>query len=67
MSLPQVDPDNDRLMTVDEVAKFFSVTKYTVRMWIKDGELPARKLNNKWRILKSEVVKFAQKNWGPND
>lgn len=62
-----VDPDHDRLMTVDEVAKFFAVTKYTVRCWIRDGDIQAKKLNNKWRILKSEVVRYANKNWGEND
>lgn len=61
MTTPILDPDNDRMMTVEEVATFFSVTKHTVRAeWIKNGQLKATKLNGQWRILKSEVIRFAK-------
>lgn len=62
--------DGDRAMRVSEVAKFFSVTTYTVREWLKENErdtahgLKGFKINGQWRALKSEVVIFAQRQYG---
>lgn len=55
-----VDPDTDRLMTVKEVAEFFSVTQYTVRQWINNGTLKGAKVNDKWRVARSEVIRYAK-------
>lgn len=59
-----IDPDTDRLMTVGEIAEFFSVTQYTVRQWINNGTLAGVKVNNKWRVARSAVVAYAQALYG---
>ncbi len=55
---------DDPLMTPKEVAELFRVTPYTVRVWLKDGDLVGIRFNNQWRIRKSEVAKFAERNFG---
>lgn len=37
-------------MTIEEAAESLRVAPNTVRMLIKDGELPARKVGKGWRI-----------------
>ena len=59
-----VDPDTDRYMSVEEVAAFFAVTKYTIREWIKHEKLSAVKISTKWKILKSEVIRYANAQYG---
>lgn len=51
-------PENP-LYGVSTVAKMFDVTTGQVREWISTGKLPARKVQNRWRIQHSDVVKFA--------
>jgi excisionase family DNA binding protein len=50
-------PDQeDRLLSVAEVAQLLSVTEPTVREWIKDGKLQAHRAGARfWRIRQSEV------------
>ena len=50
-------PDNeDRLLSVAEVAGLLSVTEPTVREWIKEGKLKAHRAGARfWRIRQSEV------------
>lgn len=59
-----VDPDTDRYMTVKEIATFFAVKEITVREWLRDGKLTGKKNNDRWRVLKSEVVRYAQELYG---
>lgn len=48
--------NQDRLLSVAEVAKLLSVTEPTVREWIKDGKLQAHRAGARfWRIRQSEV------------
>jgi excisionase family DNA binding protein len=57
---------DDPLMKVSDVAKIFDVTSATVRVWIKDGILPAIKIGNGhyWRVYTSEVTALAQRKYG---
>ncbi|MFZ0970777.1 MAG: helix-turn-helix domain-containing protein [Solirubrobacteraceae bacterium] len=48
--------EQDRLLSVAEVAQLLSVTEPTVREWIKDGKLRAHRAGARfWRIRQSEV------------
>jgi excisionase family DNA binding protein len=48
--------DEDRLLSVAQVAATLSVTEQTVRMWIRDGKLQAQRAGGRfWRIRQSEV------------
>jgi excisionase family DNA binding protein len=55
----------ERFLTVGEVAEIFNVTDYTVRVWLKSGKLNGFKpAGQQWRITQSEVVAFANKQYG---
>jgi excisionase family DNA binding protein len=48
--------DEDRLLSVADVAELLGVTQPTVREWIKDGKLRAHRAGARfWRIRRSEV------------
>jgi len=55
----------DRALDVEQVASIFSVRPATVRLWIRDGRLPAFKVSNvrggrkQWRVMVA-VVKALQ-------
>lgn len=56
---PSEEPDNEvTLYTTDQVAELCQVTAYTVRNWLKDGELRGVKLENQWRIKRSDLLTF---------
>lgn len=63
-----VDIDQDRTFTVQDAAKFLSVTEESVLALIHRGELPASNVNTKpnaqrprWRILSSDLGRFLLK------
>jgi excisionase family DNA binding protein len=64
MTEPVIDPDTDRFMAVKEVAAFFDVRMFTIREWITDGKIKAVKVNGRWKILKSEVIRYANELYG---
>lgn len=51
----------DRLHTVKEVARIFSVEPATVRAWIKGNRLHAIKPAKSWMISRAAMVEFANK------
>jgi excisionase family DNA binding protein len=55
---------DDPLLTVAEVADIFKVSTYTVREWIERGHFKATKVGTRWRIPKSEVVRYANERYG---
>jgi len=48
----------DKVYTPEEVAEQLRVTAYTVRRWLKNGELRAIKLESFWRIPESALQDF---------
>jgi excisionase family DNA binding protein len=42
-------------LTPQEVSDLLRVSVYTVRRWIKDGDLPAYKVGRGWRISEMEI------------
>lgn len=48
--------EEDRLLSVADVARLLSITEPTIREWIKDGKLQAHRAGGRfWRIRQSEV------------
>jgi len=45
------------LWRIDEVAKFFTVTEQTIRMWINDGIIKRFKVSRIVRIPRSEIIR----------
>lgn len=57
-------PKVSRFMSVDEVAEFFDITPATVREWCRVGRLPAARPGRDWKILRENVHKLAQADYG---
>jgi excisionase family DNA binding protein len=51
-------------MPISKVGKMFGVHTSTVRDWVKDGKLPGHKVNNRWYVLRSDVVELARARHG---
>jgi excisionase family DNA binding protein len=47
-------------LTPQEVSDLLQVSVYTVRRWIKQGELPAYKVGRLWRINESDLDKWLE-------
>jgi predicted site-specific integrase-resolvase len=58
--------DDDRYLSTARVAHMFDVTTYTVRDWITSGKIAGVQINGRWKILLSEVTRFANERHGSN-
>lgn len=45
-------------LTPQEVSAILRVSVYTVRRWIKDGDLPAYKIGRGWRIREADIDRW---------
>lgn len=50
--------DEARPLKVREYAAWAGVTPWTVRQWIQQGKIKARKVGHDWRIDPAEKVSF---------
>lgn len=50
-------PHKDRLRP-DEVADFYRVSTGTVRRWIREGKMKAKKVNGRFKIPYKEALKI---------
>ena len=48
-------PENNTLMTVDEVAEFLRLKPETIRSMARRGDLPGIKLGRVWRFRRSSI------------
>ena len=48
----------DKILRVDQLSKFFGVSKKTVWEWCKQGKLPAFKIGKEWKIRQSDLQKL---------
>ncbi len=55
----------DEFLTVEEVAKRLKVKEFTIRDWIRKGELPAYKVGRDYRIRKEDFEEFLKKRRTP--
>ena len=62
------DRQEDRWLTVEQVADRFQVVPETVRRWIRNGVLPALDMGGPkagYRIRESAIEEFVAKRYGP--
>lgn len=52
----------DRWMTIEEVAKYFQVSKDSIYRLAQKGKIPASKLGNLWRFRKEEIDEWMKNN-----
>jgi|GraSoi_2013_60cm_1033757.scaffolds.fasta_scaffold121130_1 excisionase family DNA binding protein len=54
-------PEDDTMLTVQEVAKRLRVNEKTVRAWINSGDLPAFPVGGRgYRISKADLDRFVE-------
>jgi excisionase family DNA binding protein len=51
-------PDNDKIMTIEEVAEYLRLTPQTIYTWAQERKIPAVKLGKEWRFKKSLIDKW---------
>ncbi len=54
--------EQQSFLTPQEVSELLRVSVYTVRRWIKDGDLPAYKVGRGWRISETEIDEWLRDN-----
>lgn len=54
-------PQDEEMLTTEEVAKILRVNVKTVRSWIASGELVAIDIGNEYRISRTNLDKFIEK------
>jgi len=50
--------DNDKIMTLEEVAEYLRVKPQTIYTWAQEKKIPAAKLGKEWRFRKSMIDKW---------
>lgn len=53
-----IEETANRFLTPKEVSNLLQVSVFTVRSWIKQGELPAYKVGRLWRIERSDLNRW---------
>ena len=56
-----IEERNDKMYTVTEVAKMFSVSRQTVLKWINNGKIKAVKVVKVYRIPKEKIDRLIDK------
>jgi putative molybdopterin biosynthesis protein len=54
--------EHQTFLTPQEVSDLLRVSVYTVRRWIKEGDLPAYKVGRGWRISESDIDAWLRRN-----
>lgn len=52
----------EQLLTLEQVAKYLNVDKFTVYRLLADKELPAFKVGNQWRFKRKLIENWLAKN-----
>jgi excisionase family DNA binding protein len=50
--------DNDKIMTLEEVAEYLRVKPQTIYTWAQEKKIPAAKLGKEWRFKKSMIDRW---------
>ena len=48
----------ERLMTIDEVASYMQVSRFTVYRLAKERTIPASKVGRQWRFQREEIERW---------
>jgi len=46
---------DDQLLTLPEIAQTLGMNPSTVRLWVREGRLPAEKVGRKWMVLRADL------------
>ncbi len=53
----------EQLMTIDEVARYMQVSRFTVYRLAKRHSIPATKIGRQWRFQKEEIDRWAREQY----
>ncbi len=56
----------DQLLTLEQVAEYLNVDKFTVYRLLSDKDLPAFKVGNQWRFKRRLIENWLAKNSNTN-
>ena len=56
----------EQLLTLEQVAEYFNVDKFTVYRLLSDKDLPAFKVGNQWRFKRKMIENWLAKNSNAN-
>ena len=57
-SKESIDDVSDKVLTLEEAAKFLKVAPEAIADLLESGELPGRQIAGKWRTTKRAVISF---------
>ena len=60
--MKKIDYSSQRLLTLEQVAEYLNVNKFTVYRLVAQKELPAFKVGNQWRFKRQLVEAWLAKN-----
>jgi excisionase family DNA binding protein len=46
---------DDKILGVEDLAKFFGVSDQTIWRWCKSGKIPAFKIGSQWKVRQSDL------------
>ena len=49
---------DEKLLTVDQVAERLQLRPNTIRIYLREGRLPALKAGRVWRVRESDLLEF---------
>lgn len=52
--------NQERWIDVEEAATYLGVTPETVRAWVKQKDMPARKIGRRWKFKLSEIDEWVK-------
>ncbi len=50
----------DKLLTIDEVAGYLRLNRFTVYRMAERGELPGAKIARRWRFTETDIIRWVQ-------
>jgi len=54
------DKGMEELLTLEELAKYLKISKYTLYKMLENGKIPGFKIANQWRFKKSEIDRWIE-------
>lgn len=59
--MAELNKDTEKWVNLEDIADHLSVSKDTIRIWIKDGKLPFYKAGKMYKFKISEVYEWVRK------
>jgi len=54
------DVTSDRWLSVDEIAAYLGVKRYTIYKWIERKNMPSHKVGSLWKFRKEEIDEWVR-------